>query len=92
MEQLGWDETHAIVIVGLAFACAGLYNGVIFGAMGVIARKTGERLILFAGIIFLILGPISLYPYGGDLAYFECPPKSETEVHQSAISFGIIEF
>lgn len=87
IEQLGSDEVHAIVIVGIAFACAGLYNGVIFGAMGFVAKKTGERLILLAGIIFLILGPISLYPYGSELAPFECPRKNETALNKT-LFFG----
>jgi ceroid-lipofuscinosis MFS transporter 7 len=39
MEMLGWDEQRAIVIVGIGFACAGLYSGLIFSVMAPTSRK-----------------------------------------------------
>ncbi|EFX78858.1 hypothetical protein DAPPUDRAFT_305114 [Daphnia pulex] len=72
MEMLGWDEQRAIVIVGIGFACAGLYSGLIFSVMAPTSRKVGERVVMLAGILFLLLGPVALYPYNGPPPQFRC--------------------
>lgn len=72
MEMLGWDEQRAIVIVGIGFAAAGLYSGLIFSVMAPTSRKVGERIVMMVGIIFLLLGPVALYPYSGPPPQFRC--------------------
>jgi ceroid-lipofuscinosis MFS transporter 7 len=39
IEQLGLSEKSAIVVVGLAFAAAGVYSGVIFAILGPLSRR-----------------------------------------------------
>lgn len=39
MEMLGLTEERAIVIVGIFFASAGLYSGLIFSVMAPTSRK-----------------------------------------------------
>ncbi|EFX78855.1 hypothetical protein DAPPUDRAFT_53149 [Daphnia pulex] len=65
IEQLGLSEKSAIVVVGLAFAGAGVYSGVIFAILGPLSRRLGERILLIIGIFLLAIGPVLLFPYGG---------------------------
>ncbi len=39
IEQLGLSENSAVVVVGLAFAGAGVYSGVIFAILGPLSRR-----------------------------------------------------
>lgn len=39
IEQLGMSEKLAIIMVGLAFAAAGIYSGFIFAILGPLARR-----------------------------------------------------
>lgn len=39
-----------------------------------VLHRLGERITLMIGLLFLIAGPIALYPYGGPPPPFECPP------------------
>ncbi|KZS08980.1 Major facilitator superfamily domain-containing protein 8 [Daphnia magna] len=65
IEQLGLSEKSAIIVVGLAFAGAGVYSGLIFAILGPLARRMGERILLMIGVFFLALGPVMLYPCTG---------------------------
>ncbi|XP_057380716.1 major facilitator superfamily domain-containing protein 8-like [Daphnia carinata] len=65
IEQLGMSEKSAIIMVGLGFAGAGVYSGLIFAILGPLARRMGERILLIVGVVFLALGPVMLYPCSG---------------------------
>lgn len=34
--------------------------------------RVGERIVMLAGILFLLLGPVALYPYSGPPPQFRC--------------------
>jgi len=72
-DMLGWNETTAIIVIGIAFAAAGIYNGVLYALMGFLARKVGERNLLLVAALFSLLGPVSLFPYSG------APPPLKNE-------------
>ena len=45
-DMLGWNETTAIIVIGIAFAAAGIYNGVLYALMGFLARKYARHLTI----------------------------------------------
>lgn len=38
-DMLGWNETKAITVLGIAFAVAGVYSIFLYAVMGPLARK-----------------------------------------------------
>ncbi|XP_046453599.1 major facilitator superfamily domain-containing protein 8-like isoform X2 [Daphnia pulex] len=67
IEQLGVTPTRAVVLVGIMYSAAGVYGLFMFGLVGPISRKVGERIVLMVGILFAMSGVICVYPYGGPL-------------------------
>jgi hypothetical protein len=42
------------------------------GLLVVSYDRVGERIVMLAGILFLLLGPVALYPYSGPPPQFRC--------------------
>jgi len=72
--MLGWNETTAITVLGIAFAVAGVYSIFLYAIMGYSARKIGERTVLLIGVVLVSIGPVAMFPYSGPIP----PLRNET--------------
>lgn len=53
----------------------------------IIYNRLGERIVMLIGIIFLLLGPVALYPYGGPLPPFKCAPNETGNSSNTCVIF-----
>ncbi|KZS12098.1 Major facilitator superfamily domain-containing protein [Daphnia magna] len=90
IEQLGITPTRAVVMVGIMYSTAGIYGILMFGSVGLLSRKMGERVVLGAGILFAMSGIISMYPYGGPLSPLKFINETVQEV--TTVSFSSMEY
>lgn len=90
IEQLGITPTRAVVMVGIMYSTAGIYGILMFGSVGLLSRKMGERVVLGAGILLAMSGIISMYPYGGALSPLKFINETVQEV--TTVSFSSMEY
>lgn len=90
IEQLGITPTRAVVMVGIMYSTAGIYGILMFGSVGLLSRKMGERVVLGAGILLAMSGIISMYPYGGPLSPLKFINETVQEV--TTVSFSSMEY
>lgn len=82
-DMYGWDDSKALVIVGVALAVGGILSVGMFALSGVLAKKYDERkVLLFLGFPLMTIGSFLLLPWGNGVI----PRKCENDTLTTTIS------
>ncbi|XP_071950391.1 major facilitator superfamily domain-containing protein 8-like [Antedon mediterranea] len=64
MDMYAWSRPHAVLYNGIIGAVSAVISVSIFALVKPLSKKFGDRLVMLAGIIFLIIGIFLMLPWG----------------------------
>ncbi|CAL4124716.1 unnamed protein product, partial [Meganyctiphanes norvegica] len=83
MDQYGWDEDFAVIVIGVALSGGGILSMCMFVMSSLLAKKFDERkILLIVGFIPLIIGTFLYLPFAGDdiILQTQCNHTMTTEM------------
>nr|XP_028600283.1 major facilitator superfamily domain-containing protein 8 isoform X1 [Podarcis muralis] len=67
MDMYSWTRKKAVFINGLILGAVGIESVIVFLAVKVLSKRTGERAILYGGLVIILVGFFVLLPWGHQL-------------------------
>ncbi|XP_062991337.1 major facilitator superfamily domain-containing protein 8 [Elgaria multicarinata webbii] len=67
MDMYSWTRKQAVFINGLILGAIGIESVIVFLAVKVLSKRTGERAILYGGLVIILVGFFVLLPWGKQL-------------------------
>ncbi|XP_053108211.1 major facilitator superfamily domain-containing protein 8 [Hemicordylus capensis] len=67
MDMYSWTRKKAVFINGLILGAIGIESVIVFLAVKIISKKTGERALLYGGLVIILIGFFVLLPWGKQL-------------------------
>ncbi|XP_069487203.1 major facilitator superfamily domain-containing protein 8 [Ambystoma mexicanum] len=86
MDMYAWTRTQAVFYNGIILAAMGVEAVIVFLAVKILSKRTGERAILFGGLAIVFIGFFVLLPWGNQF------PKIKWEdIKNSTIPKSILQ-
>ncbi|KAM6440132.1 major facilitator superfamily domain-containing protein 8 isoform 2-T2 [Liasis olivaceus] len=67
MDMYSWTRKKAVFINGLILGAVGIESVIVFLAVKELSKRTGERAILYGGLVIILVGFFVLLPWGNQL-------------------------
>ncbi|XP_075785997.1 major facilitator superfamily domain-containing protein 8 isoform X2 [Pelodiscus sinensis] len=67
MDMYSWTRKEAVFYNGIILGAIGIESVIVFMVVKVVSKKTGERAVLFGGLLIVLVGFFILLPWGKQL-------------------------
>ncbi|XP_074849419.1 major facilitator superfamily domain-containing protein 8 isoform X2 [Carettochelys insculpta] len=67
MDMYSWTRKEAVFYNGIILGAIGIESVIVFMVVQVVSKKTGERAVLFGGLVIILVGFFILLPWGKQL-------------------------
>nr|XP_048703266.1 major facilitator superfamily domain-containing protein 8 isoform X3 [Caretta caretta] len=67
MDMYSWTRKEAVFYNGIILGAVGIESVIVFMVVKVVSKKTGERAILYGGLLIVLVGFFILLPWGKQL-------------------------
>ncbi|KAF7252249.1 Major facilitator superfamily domain-containing protein 8 [Varanus komodoensis] len=67
MDMYSWTRKKAVFINGIILGAIGIESVIVFLSVKVLSERTGERAILYGGLVIILVGFLVLLPWGNQL-------------------------
>ncbi|XP_048364897.1 major facilitator superfamily domain-containing protein 8 isoform X2 [Sphaerodactylus townsendi] len=95
MDMYSWTRKKAVFINGLILGAIGIESVFAFLGVNILSKKTGERAILYGGLVIILIGFFILLPWGNKLPNIQWEEiknnSSTTSFSRSLTSFWKVQ-
>ncbi|KAG8453890.1 hypothetical protein GDO86_000494 [Hymenochirus boettgeri] len=83
MDMYAWTRSQAVFYNGIILASVGIESVIVFIAVKVISKKTGDRILLIGGLAIIWFAFFILLPWGNQLPKIQWTDLQNSTVHNS---------
>ncbi|XP_068136078.1 major facilitator superfamily domain-containing protein 8 [Hyperolius riggenbachi] len=84
MDMYAWTRMQAVFYNGIILAAIGVESVIVFIAVKILSKKTGERILLFGGLAAVWAGFFILLPWGNQYPKIQWAEIQNTTIHNSS--------
>ncbi|KAJ7326969.1 hypothetical protein JRQ81_016728 [Phrynocephalus forsythii] len=84
MDMYSWTRKKAVFINSIILGAIGIESVIVFLAVKVLSKRTGERAVLYGGLVIILLGFFTLLPWGHQLPNIQWEDLKNTSVPRTA--------
>eukprot|EP00079_Xenopus_tropicalis_P008727 XP_002932088.1 PREDICTED: major facilitator superfamily domain-containing protein 8 [Xenopus tropicalis] len=83
MDMYAWTRTQAVFYNGIILAAVGVESVIVFLAVKILSKKTGERVLLLGGLVIIWFGFFVLLPWGNQLPEIQFTELQNATIHNT---------
>ncbi|XP_075056048.1 major facilitator superfamily domain-containing protein 8 [Mixophyes fleayi] len=84
MDMFAWTRSQAVLYNGIILAAIGFESVIVFIAVKILSKKTGERILLLGGLATIWVGFFILLPWGNQYPKIQWADIQNTTIHNSS--------
>ncbi|XP_020637169.3 major facilitator superfamily domain-containing protein 8 isoform X1 [Pogona vitticeps] len=84
MDMYSWTRKKAVFINSIILGAIGIESVIVFLAVKVLSKRTGERAVLYGGLVIILLGFFILLPWGHQLPNIQWEDIKNNSVPRTA--------
>ncbi|XP_054845876.1 major facilitator superfamily domain-containing protein 8 isoform X3 [Eublepharis macularius] len=92
MDMYSWTRKQAVFINGLILGAVGIESVFAFLGVKILSKKTGERAILYGGLVIILIGFFILLPWGNQLPNIQWEDIKNNSVTRTVFSGSFASF
>ncbi|KAL8207027.1 UNVERIFIED_CONTAM: Major facilitator superfamily domain-containing protein 8 [Gekko kuhli] len=92
MDMYSWTRKQAVFINGLILGAIGIESVFAFLGVKILSKKTGERAILYGGLVIILIGFFILLPWGNKLPNIQWEEIKNNSVTTTAFTGSLTSF
>ncbi|RMB99544.1 hypothetical protein DUI87_23797 [Hirundo rustica rustica] len=92
MDMYSWTRKEAVFYNGIILSTIGIESVIVFMMVKVLSKKTGERAILHAGLLIVLVGFFILLPWGKKLPNIQWQEIRNNSIPRTAPSEMLVPF
>ncbi|XP_069600037.1 major facilitator superfamily domain-containing protein 8 isoform X1 [Ranitomeya imitator] len=85
MDMYAWTRTQAVFYNGIILAAIGVESVIVFIAVKILSKKTGERILLVGGLATIWVGFFIMLPWGDQYPSIQWAEIQNTTKHNSSL-------
>ncbi|KAM4810493.1 major facilitator superfamily domain-containing protein 8 [Rhinophrynus dorsalis] len=84
MDMYAWTRTQAVFYNGIILAAVGVESVMVFIAVKILSKKTGERILLLGGLATIWVGFFILLPWGNQFPKIQWADLQNNTIHNTS--------
>uniref|UniRef100_A0A8D0C9V2 Major facilitator superfamily domain containing 8 n=1 Tax=Salvator merianae TaxID=96440 RepID=A0A8D0C9V2_SALMN len=92
MDMYSWTRKKAVFINGLILGAIGIESVLVFLTVKVLSKKTGERAVLYGGLVIILVGFFILLPWGHHLPNIQWEDLKNNSIPRISFSENLSSF
>ncbi|XP_075471564.1 major facilitator superfamily domain-containing protein 8 [Ascaphus truei] len=84
MDMYAWTRTQAVFYNGVILAAVGVESVIVFIAVKILSKRTGERVLLLGGLATILVGFFILLPWGNQFPKIQWEDIQNNTIHNSS--------
>ncbi|XP_042324189.1 major facilitator superfamily domain-containing protein 8 isoform X2 [Sceloporus undulatus] len=92
MDMYSWTRKKAVFVNGIILGAIGIESVIVFLAVKFLSRRTGERAILYGGLVIILVGFFILLPWGKQLPNIQWEDVKNNSIPRTTFSESLALF
>ncbi|XP_060634935.2 major facilitator superfamily domain-containing protein 8 [Anolis sagrei] len=86
MDMYSWTRKKAVFVNGIILGALGIESVIVFVAVNSLSKRTGERAILYGGLVIILVGFFILLPWGKQLPNIQWEDVKNNSIPRTTFS------
>ncbi|KAH0615974.1 hypothetical protein JD844_026674 [Phrynosoma platyrhinos] len=92
MDMYSWTRKKAVFVNGIILGAIGIESVIVFLAVKFLSRRTGERAVLYGGLVIILVGFFILLPWGKQLPNIQWEDVKNNSIPRTTFSESLALF